>query len=140
MPAHSGNGITTEAARAVVAFGFESLCLSVLTSGYLGPARGCSESYAKRDRPDWDPISGMSGLGRKADRRLSAAITESSRSAPNARKHPLNPAVVRNDYCRRLRVAIKLVKESGVCVTHRQVLATSIEPQIVDRVDDHVAF
>lgn len=34
-PAHWGNGITTEAARAVVAFGFEKLGLPVLTSGYF---------------------------------------------------------------------------------------------------------
>lgn len=41
-PAHWGNGITTEAARAIVAFGFESLGLPVLTSGYFedNPASG----------------------------------------------------------------------------------------------------
>lgn len=33
-PIHWGNGIMTEAARAIVAFGFESLRLPVLTSGY----------------------------------------------------------------------------------------------------------
>lgn len=41
-PTHWGNGITTEAARAVVAFGFENLGLPVLTSGYFedNPASG----------------------------------------------------------------------------------------------------
>jgi RimJ/RimL family protein N-acetyltransferase len=34
-PAHWGSGITTEAARAVVAFGFERLGLPVITSGYF---------------------------------------------------------------------------------------------------------
>ncbi len=34
-PTHWGSGIATEAARAVVAFGFESLGLPVLTSGYF---------------------------------------------------------------------------------------------------------
>lgn len=34
-PTHWGSGITTEAARAVVAFGFDSLGLPVLTSGYF---------------------------------------------------------------------------------------------------------
>lgn len=34
-PTYWGNGITTEAARAVVAFGFENLGLPVLTSGYF---------------------------------------------------------------------------------------------------------
>lgn len=41
-PAHWGSGITTEAARAVVTFGFERLGLPVLTSGYFedNPASG----------------------------------------------------------------------------------------------------
>lgn len=41
-PAHWGSGITTEAARAVVAFGFERLGLPVITSGYFedNPASG----------------------------------------------------------------------------------------------------
>lgn len=41
-PGHWGRGITTEAARAVVAFGFESLDLPVVTSGYFedNPASG----------------------------------------------------------------------------------------------------
>lgn len=41
-PSHWGRGIATEAARAVVAFGFESLNLPVLTSGYFedNPASG----------------------------------------------------------------------------------------------------
>jgi RimJ/RimL family protein N-acetyltransferase len=40
--AYWGRGITTEAARAVVSFGFESLGLPVLTSGYFedNPASG----------------------------------------------------------------------------------------------------
>ena len=41
-PAHWGRGITTEAARAVVSFGFECVGLPVLTSGYFedNPASG----------------------------------------------------------------------------------------------------
>ncbi len=41
-PAHWGRGITTEAAEAVVSFGFDSLSLQVLTSGYFedNPASG----------------------------------------------------------------------------------------------------
>ncbi len=41
-PTHWGQGITTEAARAVVAFGFERLGLPLLTSGYFedNPASG----------------------------------------------------------------------------------------------------
>jgi RimJ/RimL family protein N-acetyltransferase len=41
-PAHWGSGITTEAARAVVSFGFESLGLPVIMSGYFedNPASG----------------------------------------------------------------------------------------------------
>ena len=41
-PAHWGQGIATEAARAVVSFGFESLGLPLLTSGYFedNPASG----------------------------------------------------------------------------------------------------
>jgi len=34
-PAHWGNGITTEAAKAVLSFGFETLGLPVITSGYF---------------------------------------------------------------------------------------------------------
>lgn len=41
-PGYWGQGIATEAARAVVSFGFESLNLPVLTSGYFddNPASG----------------------------------------------------------------------------------------------------
>jgi len=41
-PAHWGQGITTEAARAVVSFGFEHLGFPLLTSGYFedNPASG----------------------------------------------------------------------------------------------------
>jgi RimJ/RimL family protein N-acetyltransferase len=41
-PEHWGNGIVTEAARAVIAFGFERLGLPVVTSGYFdgNPASG----------------------------------------------------------------------------------------------------
>jgi len=41
-PAHWGRGITTEAARAVLSFGFEVLGLPVVTSGYFedNPASG----------------------------------------------------------------------------------------------------
>jgi len=41
-PAHWGQGITTEAARAVLSFGFETLGLPVITSGYFedNPASG----------------------------------------------------------------------------------------------------
>lgn len=41
-PAHWGRGIATEAARALVDFGFERLGLTYLTSGYFGdnPASG----------------------------------------------------------------------------------------------------
>ncbi len=50
---------------------------------------------------------------------LSGGDTVSSRSAANARQHPLNTVVIWNNNCLRLRIAVELIKESRVRVTHR---------------------
>ena len=61
--------------------------LGTLEPSTWGPARGCTESYAKRpDRPDWDRIPGMSGLGREsglAAFELRAKVSRCSFSRPH---------------------------------------------------------